>query len=354
VSESVERAVLDAIDANGPITFSTFMEISLYGFGGFYDRPRVGVDRDFVTSPHVHPVFGELLAAALRQLHALLGRPEPLRMVEAGAGDGTLARQILASLNDVRVEYRAVEVGSPARIELEHLLGRGFVSSELAAPADVVVANELLDNLPFRVVRGGREVRIRAGDDRLTEVLVPLDDELGRYAHDDDDEDVVVPVGAFAFIDRLGAVLERGYAILIDYGGERASGGPVHGYRAHSLVADVLASPGDADITAGVDVSMIRDRARSTGLQAFQAVTQQQALRTLGFESWNRDELARQGDQLASRDGIGAVRTWSGRSRASLLVDPGALGRLRWLVLASDGLPEPGWLAAARFSAQDT
>jgi SAM-dependent MidA family methyltransferase len=352
VSESVERGVRDAIEANGPITFSTFMEMSLYGPGGFYRRPRVGVDLDFVTSPHVHPIFGELLAAALRQLHALLGRPDPLRIVEAGAGDGTLARQILGSLNDVHVEYRAVEVGSPARIELEHLLGPGFVSSEIGAPADVVVANELLDNLPFRIVRGGREVRIGARDDRLTEVLAPLDDELGRYARDGDAEDVVVPVGAFSFIDRLGAVLERGYALLIDYGGERASGGPVHGYRAHSLVADVLASPGDVDITAGVDVSMIRERARSAGLQAFQAVTQQQVLRALGFQTWSLEELARQGDQLASRDGVGAVRTWSARSRASLLVDPGALGRLRWLVLASEGLPEPEWLAAARSSAQ--
>jgi SAM-dependent MidA family methyltransferase len=354
VSESAERAVRDAIEANGPITFSTFMEMALYGPGGFYDRPRVGVDLDFVTSPHVHPVFGELLAAGLRQLHALLGHPEPLRIVEAGAGDGTLARQVLASLNDVRVEYRAVEIASPARTELERLLGPGFVSSDLRGPADVVVANELLDNLPFRVVRDGREVRVGARDEGLTEVLAPLDDELGRYARDGAVDDLVVPVGAFAFIDRLGAVLERGYAILIDYGGEGASGGPVHGYRAHALVADVLASPGDVDITAGVDVSMIRERARSAGLHAFAAVTQQQVLRALGFEAWSLEELARQGDQLAIRDGMGAVRTWSGRSRASLLVDPGALGRLRWQVLASDGLPEPDWLAAARAAARDT
>jgi hypothetical protein len=35
---------------------------------------------------------------------------------------------------------------------------------------------------------------------------------------------------------------------------------------------------------------------------------------------------------------------WSGRHRASLLVDPSALGRHRWLLLATPGLPAPGWL----------
>ena len=43
-----------------------------------------------------------------------------------------------------------------------------------------------------------------------------------------------------------------------------------------------------------------------------------------------------------------AVRTWSGRTRASLLVDPGALGRMRWLLVASPGRPEPSWLRAAQ------
>ena len=47
---------------------------------------------------------------------------------------------------------------------------------------------------------------------------------------------------------------------------------------------------------------------------------------------------------LDERDGLGAVRTWGARSRATLLVDPAALGRFRWLVLATPGLDPPAWL----------
>ena len=48
-----------------------------------------------------------------------------------------------------------------------------------------------------------------------------------------------------------------------------------------------------------------------------------------------------------SDTGVDAVRTWSGRSRATILADPAALGRLRWLLLASEGLPPPAWITPA-------
>jgi SAM-dependent MidA family methyltransferase len=348
MSRPAAGAIREAIEADGPITFAEYMELALYGPGGYYEQPRVGVEGDFVTSPHVHPVFAELLARALGEIGDLLERPDPLRVTEVGAGDGTLARQLLGWLEELPVEYRAVEIGRGGRAQLESLLGPGQVSTTLDPPVDVVLANELLDNLPFRVTRGDREVRVGTDGDRLVEVLAPRDEELHRSARVDDTEDVVVPAGAFAFVDRLANVLERGYAILIDYGQVGAPGGPVHGYRSHGLVADVLARPGDTDITAGVDVSLIEERAREGGLDVFASVTQAEALRALGFEGWMRRELARQHEQLETRDGSGAVRTWSGRSRATLLVDPAALGRLRWIVVASAGLPEPAWLTAAR------
>ena len=132
--------------------------------------------------------------------------------------------------------------------------------------------------------------------------------------------------------------------MLIDYGAVGSPGGDIHGYRDHRVVEDVLTDPGSSDITAGVDFASIARHAEERGLVAFPSITQHDALRALGFEEWQREELARQTALLADRDGLEAVRTWSGRSRATLLVDPSALGRLRWLLLASPGLPSPSWL----------
>jgi SAM-dependent MidA family methyltransferase len=337
-------AIRARIHAEGPITFATFMELALYGTGGFYADPPVGADGDFVTSPHVHPAFGMFLARALAELTDELGSPSPLRVTEVGGGDGTLARQILAELG---ASYTAVEVSAGARAALREIEGIE-ITERLTAPADVVLAHELLDNLPFRLVREGREVLIGLDGGKLVEHRVALDDDLaGLLTGIDATGDLVVPVGILGFIDELARVLARGYALLIDYGDESGGGAP-HGYREHRIVEDLLAAPGAADITAGVDLGWVARHAEHRGLRAFPSVRQSDALLALGFEPWLREELARQQEQLAGGRGLEAVRTWSGRSRASLLVDPGALGRMRWLLLATPELPEPAWLRRAQ------
>jgi SAM-dependent MidA family methyltransferase len=132
---------------------------------------------------------------------------------------------------------------------------------------------------------------------------------------------------------------------VIDYGELGGPGGPSHGYRSHRVIENVLAEPGSSDITAGVDFDAIGDRAVEHGLEVRGVATQREALLALGFERWIRDELTEQASLLEQRRGVEAVRAWSGRSRATLLADPAALGRLRWMLLSTPGLPTPSWLA---------
>jgi SAM-dependent MidA family methyltransferase len=359
----VERRVREAVRDHGPITFAEFMEVALYSAGGFYDVPPVGERGDFVTSPHVHGVFAELIASGLREMWEQLGEPSPFTIVEVGAGDGTLARRLVAHLADVPLRYAAVERSAGARRALAAVPGVE-VAERLrdvgAVVGGVVLANELLDNLPFRRVRilDGRatEVRIALGaDDRLSEVQTECDASLAaivaRATRDGADgggeldapAEIAVPVAALGFVDELAATLEVGWAVLIDYGARRPGGG-VRGYRSHRVLDDLLSDPGSSDLTAEVDFAAIAARAAEDGLRVDGLPTQREALVALGLERWAREELERQGRLQRDRAGIEAVRAWSGRSRATLLVDPAGLGRLRWLVV-SRGVAAPRWLS---------
>jgi SAM-dependent MidA family methyltransferase len=338
MSQQVADAIRAAIRDHGPIGFDEFMELALYGPDGYYARPPVGPAGDFVTSPHVHPVFGVLLANAIRGLHIALGSPSPFHVSEVGAGDGTLARQLLEELADLDVRYTAVEVSAGACAALGEIDGVE-VATELGDEPHVVLAHELLDNLPFRRIRGDREVRVGLDGDRLVEVDVPWEGEPGPF-----DAETIVPVGASAFVDLLAETLARGYALVIDYGDVGSAGGEPHGYRGHRVVDDILADPGSTDITAGVDFALIAARAQERGLTAAPTITQRDALLALGFETWIRTELERQTTLLDAGAGLEAVRTWGGRSRATLLIDPAGLGRLRWLLLATPDLARPTWL----------
>lgn len=348
---SVRRAVAEAIRDHGPITFARYMEIALYGPGGFYERPPVGPGGAFVTAPHIHPVFAELLARGLRRMWEDLGRPDPMHLCEVGAGDGTLAIQLLRHLGDLPLNYTAVDRSPGALVELAEIPGVR-ASTELPPDPHLILANELLDNLPFRRVRmgpdGPQEIRVGLEGDRLVEVLSPPDDPTREAAEGLlEGDDGVIAEGALAFADTLGTSLSHGYALLIDYGSEGGGGGGTHGYRDHRVIEDLLEDPGAADLTAGVDFAAVARRARAGGLQAFGSVAQRRALAALGFDGWARRALERQQELLDARDGLEAVRAWSARSKATLLVDPAALGRFRWLLLGSPGLPLPAWLATA-------
>ena len=245
--------------------------------------------------------------------------PLPSRIVEVGAGDGTLATA--AARQRARRPRRtttAIELSAGARSRARRRSTSVRIAAELTDGPHIVVAHELLDNLPFRRVRGDREDPRRAGRRTASwrcEVAWEGEPRPGRRRD-------VVPDGAFAFIDRLATALERGYALLIDYGERRLPGGRHPRLSRPPRGRGRLGRPRLERHHGRRGLRGDRRHAEERGLVAFPVVTQHHALRALGFEEWQRGELARQIALLDERDGLGAVRTWSGRSRATLLVDP--------------------------------
>lgn len=343
------------IAERGPITFAEFMEEALVGPDGFFAEPPVGREGDFLTAPHAHPVFADLVRFALADLDRGMGSPRPLRIVELGAGDGTLLDAIITAsrdIDEVEIDASAVDASQGARRALG---SRGIptaASIEELPPGDpaLVIANELLDNLPLRWLRrnsdGFVEVLVGAEGDRFVEIEVACDPGLSSLAGE-------VPEGADAFvsprslelIDDLAIWLRRGYALLIDYGWADRCAGEVHGYRDHRPTDDVLMEPGMRDITAGVDFGTIARHARERGLTVLGQVLQEDALRALGYGEWQERQRERQAESDAAGDSLAALRIWEGRTLAAMLVDPMGMGAFRWLLLGTPGLPAPAWIA---------
>lgn len=343
-----------------PLTFAEFMEAALYDpEEGFYARPPgraepVGDDGHFVTSPHVSPAFGDLLARQLAEGWDLLGRPSPFTVVELGAGDGTLASQVLSAAASVpalaaSLRYVAVERSPGARAALARRRHRAAGSlAEVGRFAGCVVANEVLDNLPFHRLRrrGDRtvEVMVRADGDRLVEVEeTPTPEALAALRRPlGPGEERPVSPQALSLVREVAGALDRGYAFLFDYGfAEGEAPGPVHAYRGHRVLSEVLEDPGRQDVTAAVDLGALAGEARAAGLQVWGPVSQREALLGLGYRVWARGVRRRQAEAEAAGRWREANRLFAERSRASILVDEGKLGGLRLLVLGTGGLPAP-------------
>ena len=105
--QPLRELIADRIVTSGPISFAEFMELSLYHPElGYYARAarKTGRAGDFFTSVDVGPIFGELLARQFAEMWRILPEPnpqspipnpEPFDLVEAGAGNGRLSRDVL-------------------------------------------------------------------------------------------------------------------------------------------------------------------------------------------------------------------------------------------------------------------
>ena len=188
----LREEIADRIRASGPISFAEFMDISLYHPElGYYARAaqKTGRAGDFFTSVDVGPIFGELLAKQFGEMFRLVWpraesqEPRAFDLVEAGAGSGRLARDVLDSAHKHDPEFYAairlslVEQSPSARAAQLETLGPHaalVAHSGSALPEDihgVIYANELLDALPTHAVvmtdAGLREVFIDFVEDRF-------------------------------------------------------------------------------------------------------------------------------------------------------------------------------------------
>jgi SAM-dependent MidA family methyltransferase len=324
------------------------MDAALYDpEGGFYATGGQAGRRGghFLTSPEVGPLFGAVLARALDRWWDELGRPAAFTVVDAGAGPGTLARAVLAAepavlqagalryvLSERSSAQRAAHAGLPVEStsnRWEHRWPSAFVG--------VVVANELLDNLPFRLaVFDGRWLEAfvdLAPDGRLVEVLRPFDEvpaclpPVGAHG-----SRAPVQDDAAAWVASAVGAVARGRVVVLDYARTTAEMAArpwrewLRTYRRHERGGHYLAEPGSQDITADVALDQLPRPSAVT--------TQADFLRHHGLDGLVEEGRRRWQAGAAAPD----LAALAGRSRiqeAEALTDPAGLGGFtvaQWLV----------------------
>jgi SAM-dependent MidA family methyltransferase len=321
----VERLLRDRIAREGPLSFAEVMHTALYHpRHGYYVRLRgFGADGDFITSPETHPVFGFLIARQAQDLWEALDRPRPLRILEFGGGSGALASSLLDAL-DFEVDYVIDEV-SPSLRALQCTRLGARLSDRPSGPPHLVIANEVLDALPVH--------RVTVRDGELREVLVDADlhwveaaatPALQRYfervgVRPPEGAMTEVNLGIEPWVQGLAARLDRGLALILDYGYPaealygRAQGSLLTYYR-HTLGSDPLIRLGEQDISSHVDFTMLATCAAQAGLRVIGVTSQSNLLRNLGL-----GELE--------------IRSTADRDAIANLVNPQGLGRIGALFL---------------------
>ena len=361
LSMELAGRIREEIEQEGPIPFSRFMEMALYEPGlGYYSAglQKFGEGGDFVTAPQLGNVFACCLANQVGQVGAELGDYE---IIEAGAGSGILAADLLKALQDEYPpqRYRILERSAHLRQVQKETLEKHVPEwkdriSWLDEPPNigwqgVFLANEVLDALTverFCIESDGpRQMRVTEGNDgfewfktscpeKMKEQLVNVLSGLDHHPATGYCSEINTSLPAW--LQAVTTGMQKGLALFIDYGYTRhdyyvpqRSDGTLICHYQHRAHADPFKWPGLTDISASVDFTALAEAADICGLEVSGYATQAMFLMASGL-----DKVLAGLELLADRDRLNL------NNQVLRLTLPGEMGERFQVMALSRGLAE--------------
>lgn len=322
--------IIREITEHGPLTFHDFMERALYFPGlGYYNSPgdKIGKEGDFFTSPAYTGLFGEMIGKQIAEMVWVGDGNKKFTILEFGAGQGLLCLDILSYLRTQTpygslVQYCILEKSSELRRRQQERLPKHVRwiddVAELKPFNGCILANEVLDNFAVHIVKREAgtlwELQVDYKNGELVEGWQPASAQLYNYV---EALQVDLPEGcrievnleALAWLEMISQVVEKGFIVLVDYGGTSRElyttareTGTLLCFHKHQINFAPFRNIGRQDITAQVNFSAIADCAGEYGLELAGYTSQANFLLALGFSAELRKlEMAGRKDPALAR-----------------------------------------------------
>ena len=310
------------------ITFAEYMDLALYHPQyGYYngDRPNIGKQGDFITSPHWSADFAEVLGEQFVEMWQILGKPDTFAIVEMGAGQGTFAANVLHYLQrqypDLfkSLEYIIVEISPVLQAQQQQSLAEFKIVKwcnwdEITNNSIIgcFFSNELVDALPVHqfIVENAqiREIYVAAAEQESEQSETKFIEVLGELSNPKIAEyfDLVgidlsatvyadgyrseVNLAALDWINIVSQKLQRGYLLTIDYGhpahryyNPRRTEGTLQCYYRHRYHSNPYINVGRQDLTAHADFTALEKQGELCGLNVVGFTQQALFLMALGL-----------------------------------------------------------------------
>ena len=312
---SLADRLRERIHRDGPITFHDWMGAALYDLeDGYYcqrEKTRWGREGDYRTSTERTGLFAATFAAYFAGLYEKLGEPSAWTILEAGAGNGKFALGVLQTLENsyphvfAATHYLIDEVSEDSAATAEENLLQfsnkvQFVRlSELAKFEGIVFSNELFDAFPVHRIQlrdgaaGEFFVTVDShGNFEWTlqqlsaEIAVRIDSILTDMCVDvTQNQTIEVSLEANRWIEAVSSKIDRGFVVTVDYGGtpQATKYGTLRGFKAHQFVDELLATPGENDLTTNVNWNFVTAIGSRCGLTETEFARLDQFLLAHGF-----------------------------------------------------------------------
>lgn len=353
------RDVLRKSLREGDLSFRDFVGLALYHPRlGYYASVRnpVGKEADYVTAPLLSPVFSYALSKLVRDF---VGRceAEVISIVDIGSGDGSLISALAAENQAENVRFFGLDRSDSRVAETRNWQSVKELKEIPRDGAHLILSNELYDAFPFaRLVKRGERVHelcVTERDGALDWSEREAPAEYERYFAD---RGIELTEGQFAdvsleweaFHANVLRFITRGLVVTIDYGypaeklfHPRARRfGTAAAYAGQRVSRDLLANPGEQDLTAHVNFGDLERAGAREGASTLFFDRLAKFLLTLDITS---HELFRPVHEVSIANAAEGVELIQAREDARRLVLPDGIGEEMRVLVQAKGIAVDGW-----------
>lgn len=292
LKEKIHKIIVE----NGPISIASFMEISLSDkkYGYYRKKMPLGSKGDFVTSPDISQIFGEIIGIWILDIWIKLKEPNNFQIVDLGGGRGTLLKDINRVLKNKIKNFIFIDINEELiKLQKKALNGATHFEkiNDIPKKPTIFIGNEFLDTFPVHqfikknnywkevcVNSDNKELFFSYETTKLSKKLIP-----SNFVNLKEDSIIEINFKVREIINNISNFIKKnsGAAIFFDYGYLDGHGDSFQGIKDNKPI-NPLSDPGFVDLTSHVNFKDIKLQAKKNNINFYGPNTQSLFLEEMG------------------------------------------------------------------------
>ena len=299
--------IINILKEKKSIPLDQFINIALYDkkFGYYMKKNPFGKGGDFITSPLISNLFGEMLAIWCVAFWEHIGKPRKILLVELGPGDGSLCKDLLKTFRQFKNFYNSLEINlleisdklkTIQKLKINNRKVKWIKKIKKINCGPVIfLGNEFFDALPIKQIYKKKRLffekyvalsndnkKIRFLHKKANNSLIKRIQNLNLISTDNTIE---YPIEALKFLDTIAKKINKldGGLLTFDYGyTAKKNQNTLQSVKKHKYT-NIFSMPHHSDITSHLNFKLFHKILKKNNLNVKKITTQNEFLKKIGI-----------------------------------------------------------------------
>ena len=299
--------IINILKEKKSIPLDQFINISLYDkkFGYYMKKNPFGKDGDFITSPLISNLFGEMLAIWCVAFWEHVGKPKKILLVELGPGDGSLCRDLLKTFKQFKNFYNSLEINlleisdklkTIQKVKINNKKVKWIKKiKEINCGPVIFLGNEFFDALPIKQVYKKKKLFFEKY------VALSNDNKKVKFLHKKANNSLIkriqnlnlisigntieYPIEALKLLKAIAKKINKfdGGLLTFDYGNTiKKNQDTLQSVKKHKYT-NIFLIPGHSDVTSHINFKLFHKILKKNNLNVKKITTQNEFLKKIGI-----------------------------------------------------------------------